>query len=98
MAACEGSHFFIRYAEVWVDCSRICVWWRIFTTDFHGFRHGISQIIARVWRFVKRVTISLSESGRRLFSGCAAVSRHHLMVMRLFGNFVAVKRRLRRGY
>ena len=51
MAACEGSHFFIRYAEVWVDCSRICVWWRIFTTDFHGFRHGISQIIARVWAF-----------------------------------------------
>ena len=34
----------------------------------------------------------------RLFSGCAAVSRHHLMGMRLFGNFVAVKRRLRRGY
>ena len=25
MAACEGSHFFIRYALVWVDCSRICV-------------------------------------------------------------------------
>ena len=26
----------------------------------------------------------------RLFSGYAAVSRHHLMAMRLFGNFVAV--------
>ena len=34
----------------------------------------------------------------RLFSGYAAVSRHHLMVMRLFGNFVAVKRRFRRGH
>ena len=55
-------------------------------TEFHRLLRG--------WgRFVKRVTISLSESGRRLFSGCAAVSRHHLMVMRLFGNFIAVIRR-----
>ena len=31
-------------------------------------------------------------------SGVAAVIRHHLVVMRLFGNFVAVKRRHCRGY
>ena len=47
MAACEGSHFFIRYAEVWVSLTDLCA-----VADFyHGFRHGISQIIARVWAF-----------------------------------------------
>ncbi len=30
--------------------------------------------------------------------GIAAVIRHHLVVMRLLGNFVAVKRRHCRGY
>ena len=34
----------------------------------------------------------------RLAGGYAAVIGITLMVMRLFGNFVAVKRRLRRGY
>ena len=60
MAACEGSHFFIRYAEVWLSLTDLCVvadfyhgnfFEADFTTDFHGFRHGISQIIARVWAF-----------------------------------------------
>ena len=32
------------------------------------------------------------------FFSFAAGGRHHLAVMRLFGNFVAVIRRLRRGY
>ena len=47
MAACEGSHFFIRYAEVGGLLTDLCA-----VADFyHGFRHGISQIIAGVWAF-----------------------------------------------
>ena len=42
------------------------------------------------------VIISIFEAGR-LLGGIAVVSGHHPMVMRLFGNFVAVNRRLRRG-
>lgn len=56
MAACEGSHFFIRYAEVGGLLTDL-------GTGFHRLLRGCG-------RFVKRVTISLSESGRRLFSGC----------------------------
>ena len=51
MAACEGSHFFIRYALVGGLLTDLCVV-AVFTTDFHGFRHGISQkFLWRVWAF-----------------------------------------------
>ena len=36
MAACEGSHFFIRYAVVWVSLTDLCV-----VADFY---HGFSRI------------------------------------------------------
>ena len=36
MAACEGSHFFIRYAEVWVSLTDLCA-----VADFY---HRFSRI------------------------------------------------------
>ena len=39
--------------------------------------------------FVRRL-VGIALMAMRLFGGVAAVSRHHLAVMRLFGNFVAV--------
>ena len=47
---------------------------------------------------IKRVNISLSEAGRRVFAAAPRLVGITLMVMRLFGNFVAVKRRRCRGY
>ena len=42
MAACEGSHFFIRYAEVWVSLTDLCA-----VADFY---HRFSRIfVASMW-------------------------------------------------
>ena len=63
-------------------------------TDFHRIKYGFPHYC--VYLCHVRVNLCLIIL-RQFFSGFAAVSKHHLLVMRLFGNFVAVIWRLRRG-